>query len=464
MTNFNYVSKELRYNINFFEIACNKLLTMNIDDNSLLKKVKKRLALLNHIHKYSEEVNELLSELHSGTVDEINHLSDIQFIEMLKSFLVTKRIKVSVNIMTLNEERCIERCIRSIKNFADEIIVLDTGSTDKTLEIIQKKFPDVKLYCTEWKDDFSECRNQLIDYSTGDWIFQIDADEDLEINQEDLRDFLELFYEFPKSPMVICPKIKNHDNQELDFNKRIFKKNDNLRYFGMIHEDLRYNIQKKGDDLIYFTTDFVLNHDGYKPEIIELKNKYKRNLDLENEMVRIEPDNIRWFYFLARERKLAGYSDEAVIHTLVQGIKNSKNEQKNNHFYLLSLLMLADLYHNNHNFEALHGIANELSNGFPYCIDGLYYNLISSWEYQSSQISLLAEKSFQHMRKVESPYSIINSNGYHIFYLLGMLYFNVGNYAKAFQMFSIIKDDIMLDEIKSNLNALKDNIENFLSK
>ena len=94
--------------------------------------------MLNHIHKYSEEVNELLSELHSGTIDEINHLSDIQFIEMLKSFLVTKRIKVSVNIMTLNEERCIERCIRSIKNFADEIIVLDTGSTDKTLEIIQK--------------------------------------------------------------------------------------------------------------------------------------------------------------------------------------------------------------------------------------------------------------------------------------------------------------------------------------
>ena len=45
-------------------------------------------------------------------------------------------------------------------------------------------------------------------------------------------------------------------------------------------------------------------------------------------MVRIEPDNIRWFYFLARERKLAGYSDEAVIHTLVQGIKNSKMSKK----------------------------------------------------------------------------------------------------------------------------------------
>ncbi|MGR5980860.1 glycosyltransferase [Bacillus cereus] len=222
MTNFNYISKELRYNMNFFEIAYSKLLTMNIDDNNLLNKVKKRLALLKHIHKYSEEVNGLLSELHSSTVNELNQLSNIQFIEMLKSFLVTKRIKISVNIMTLNEERCIERCINSIQNFADEIIVLDTGSTDKTREIIQKKFPDVKLYLAEWKDDFSECRNHLIDYSTGDWIFQIDADEHLEINQEDLRDFLELFYEFPKSPMVICPKIKNHDNQELDFNKKNF--------------------------------------------------------------------------------------------------------------------------------------------------------------------------------------------------------------------------------------------------
>lgn len=51
-----------------------------------------------------------------------------------------------------------------------------------------------------------------------------------------------------------------------------------------------------------------------------------------------------------------------------------------------------------------------------------------------------------------------------MFYLLGMLYFNLGNYEKAFQMFSIIKDDTLLDEIRSKLNAIKDNIEKFSSK
>lgn len=65
---------------------------------------------------------------------------------------------------------------------------------------------------------------------------------------------------------------------------------------------------------------------------------------------------------------------------------------------------------------------------------------------------------------MESPFSIINSNGYHMFYLLGMLYFNLDNYEKSFQMFSIIKDDTLLDEIRSKLNAIKDNIEKFSSK
>ncbi|AIW88262.1 glycosyl transferase 2 family protein [Bacillus mycoides] len=464
MGNFNYISNELRYNINFFEISYNKLLAMNINDDNLLNKVSKRISLLRHINKYSEEANGLLSDLHSNVVKELNCLSDTKFIEILKNFLTTKKIKISVNIMTLNEERCIARCIESIQDLADEIIILDTGSTDKTREIIRNNFPDAKLYRIEWKNDFSECRNRLIDYSTGDWVLQIDADEHLEIKQKDIREFLELLYEFPISPVVICPKIKNHDNQELDFNKRIFRKKDNLKYFGIIHEDLRYDIQKKGSDLIYFTTDFTFNHDGYKPEIRESKNKCKRNLKLQHKMMHIEPDNIRWYYFLAREQKQAIYSDEEVVNTLVQGIENSKDNHENNHFYLRSLLMLADIYDSQRDFEALHGIVNELSNRFPYCIDGLYYSLINNWANQSSQISNLIQNTFQHMRKIESPFSIINSNGYHMFYLLGMLYFNLGNYEKSFQMFSIIKDDTLLDEIRSKLNAIKDNIENFSSK
>ncbi|MGR5984730.1 glycosyltransferase [Bacillus cytotoxicus] len=64
-----------------------------------------------------------------------------------------------------------------MKYLADEIIVLDSGSTDKTRDIIIKSFPEVTLHTVQWKEDFSFCRNTLVDYSSGDWIIQIDADE-----------------------------------------------------------------------------------------------------------------------------------------------------------------------------------------------------------------------------------------------------------------------------------------------
>ncbi|OQR53507.1 glycosyltransferase family 2 protein [Bacillus sp. CDB3] len=462
--NLNYISTRLIYNIDFFEMSYKRLVAMNTDNHSLLNKIKKRLLLLKRIHKYSEEINELFSELDSNTASELKHLSDIHFLKILESFLVTKKVKISVNIMTLNEERCIERCIKSIQNLADEIIILDTGSTDKTLEIIQHHFPHVKIHHLEWNNNFSECRNYLINHSTGDWIFQIDADEHLANNQEYLRDFLEVLNEFPIYPLVICPKIRNHDNQELDFNKRIFRKKDNLKYFGLIHEDLRYDILKQGNDLIYFTTDFLIEHDGYKPEIRASKKKCQRNLNLQHKMICIEPNNMRWFYFLAREKKLAGCPNEEVVHILLQGIENIENTKANNHFYLMSLLMLADIYHTQHNFESLNRIANEISNNFQRCIDGIYYNLISNWTYQSSQISKLINETFQNIKANESPFSKINSNGDHIFYLLGMLYINQGNYEKSFQMFSTVKDETILNRIKSNLTLLRDDIDKFLVK
>ncbi|MEK7432479.1 MAG: glycosyltransferase, partial [Cyanobacteriota bacterium] len=85
-------------------------------------------------------------------------------------------MKISVCIITKNEEKYIEKCIESVYGIAYEIIILDTGSTDKTKEIVNK-FDKVKLFETTWKNDFSSARNECISYVTGDWILSIDGDE-----------------------------------------------------------------------------------------------------------------------------------------------------------------------------------------------------------------------------------------------------------------------------------------------
>ena len=113
-------------------------------------------------------------------------------------------MKISVCIITKNEEEYIFQCIQSVYDIAYEIIILDTGSTDKTKEIV-KKFDKVKLFETTWKNDFSIARNECISYASGDWILSIDGDEVLEKSKTDLQiletktNFNAFFFK------IICP-------------------------------------------------------------------------------------------------------------------------------------------------------------------------------------------------------------------------------------------------------------------
>ncbi len=84
-------------------------------------------------------------------------------------------MKLSLCIIVKNEELALPKCLNSVKNVVDEMIVLDTGSTDRTPEIA-REFA-AKVYHFEWCNDFSSARNQSLKYATGDWILVLDADE-----------------------------------------------------------------------------------------------------------------------------------------------------------------------------------------------------------------------------------------------------------------------------------------------
>ncbi|NFN14813.1 glycosyltransferase family 2 protein, partial [Clostridium botulinum] len=85
---------------------------------------------------------------------------------------------ITLCIIAKNEEYILEKCLIHASNFVDEIIVVDTGSTDKTKEIAYKYTKNV--YDFEWCNDFAKARNFSIEKSTNDWIFVLDADEIIE--------------------------------------------------------------------------------------------------------------------------------------------------------------------------------------------------------------------------------------------------------------------------------------------
>ena len=82
---------------------------------------------------------------------------------------------ISLAMIVKNEEAALAHCLDSVKALADEIIIVDTGSTDKTIDIARGF--GAQVYRFEWRDDFSAARNESLKYCKGDWVFILDADE-----------------------------------------------------------------------------------------------------------------------------------------------------------------------------------------------------------------------------------------------------------------------------------------------
>jgi len=83
--------------------------------------------------------------------------------------------RISLCIITKDEEEFLPRCLESVQGLVDEIVVVDTGSTDRTVAIARKY--GASVFHHPWEDDYSKHRNQSIAYATGDWILVMDADE-----------------------------------------------------------------------------------------------------------------------------------------------------------------------------------------------------------------------------------------------------------------------------------------------
>ena len=135
---------------------------------------------------------------------------------------------LSAALMVKNEQVHLERCLKSLCQLLPQIVVLDTGSSDNTIDIA-KKYTNL-IYHQTWKNDFALHRNKSFSYCTGDWVLQIDADEELcflpGVEPQRLLDFLAGLPEEINSvalPMKDWRESKKKYTAELDV-VRIFRR------------------------------------------------------------------------------------------------------------------------------------------------------------------------------------------------------------------------------------------------
>jgi glycosyltransferase involved in cell wall biosynthesis len=213
--------------------------------------------------------------------------------------------KLSVCLIVKNEEEVMERCLSAILPIADEIIVVDTGSTDNTVAICNK-FP-VKMYAFEWCDDFSAARNYAFEQATEAYILWIDADDilkpeeaaKLKLLKENLyADVYYLKYDYSQDE-------KGNSQCMLD-RERIIKNNQNFLWKYPIHEviDCNHALSKEYTDIVIT---HKRTHTGYAAD-------RNRNLNILEKAIQLPQyaADARMQYYLGKEYQDSGQFEKAI--------------------------------------------------------------------------------------------------------------------------------------------------------
>lgn len=203
---------------------------------------------------------------------------------------------ISAVIICRDEQRTIATAVDSLLGLVDEILVLDTGSTDSTPDILSGYGAAVTLHTYRWNDDFSAARNFAIAQTRYRWCLILDADEYIASESRPaFRQILARLMREDRGRTLYAPLIDNLDGTQLTNNARLFKKRPSLRYHGKVHEYLR-----EAQSEIQFVPGIRINHTGYLTGDGHQKNRYQRNWALLQQQIALEPDSLRWRYFALR--------------------------------------------------------------------------------------------------------------------------------------------------------------------
>lgn len=218
---------------------------------------------------------------------------------------------VTLCIIVKNEEKHLAACLQSVGDLADEIIIVDTGSTDSTIEIAQSFGVEVRHFT--WINNFAAARNESIKEARGDWILWMDADDRI---SPDHLIRLKQALASGKADAYYCYVVSQLQDKNVGEDKiehlRLFRNRQGVQFERPLHEDAAPVAHRLG--LVIARTNIVINHTGYATGDEIRLEKLKRNLFIVEEIVAKNPEDLQWRFHLGVTKHVLGDLEEAVKH------------------------------------------------------------------------------------------------------------------------------------------------------
>ncbi|MBQ9136043.1 MAG: glycosyltransferase family 2 protein [Lachnospiraceae bacterium] len=227
---------------------------------------------------------------------------------------------ISICIIAKNEEKHMDVFLSSIKkhmeNYPHEIVLVDTGSTDKTVAIA-KKYTD-KVFSFAWINDFSAARNYSLNCATYDWVLVLDCDEYVtQLNPEGFKQFIN---QYPKGVGMLSRRnhyaMNGTDSVYTDHVERFFDRRQ-YHYESIIHEQVR---RLDGENFERVSIPLVVEHCGYSGTPEEMVKKAKRNNELLLKMLEETPDD-PYLYFQIGQSYNSIHDDENACYYYGKGLE-----------------------------------------------------------------------------------------------------------------------------------------------
>jgi tetratricopeptide (TPR) repeat protein len=254
--------------------------------------------------------------------------------------------QVSVCMIVKNEEKMLDRCLNSVRGFANELIVVDTGSTDRTAEIAESR--GAKVYHHEWEDDFSKARNYSLGYATKEWIFVLDADE--EMVPEDFALLQEVMAQ--KKYDLVSVNVYNLGPEGTTISSflpsiRMFRRSTGAHYIGTVHNQLKFDENKHKAVRV----NARVKHYGYGLDPESMKRKIERSRALLLKQIEEYPQNYFAHFNLAQlyrgetQRPDNEKCENIIEHASIVVDNTDPQKRGQRHLHLMSLHQLVTAYY-----------------------------------------------------------------------------------------------------------------------